>query len=636
MLGQGGPLAFGGSGAVGSDTEAFANPFRDVSGLMMPDQFRNVLYWSEYIYSHSGFGTFRMATERIISYFLTDIEISGEVADEEKKNYTDFLCDTVDGIIFLQSMLRDRACYGNAFASVIVPFRRFLQPPNSHDLYPLKEVYENPNFQFAWQDFQFIATDPKTGRRGPWKVVDKTDKHETTIRLKRWSPHDIHILHDPFTEEMAYFWRIPEDYKKLVRDGHLYHLERAPEQVLKAIRQNKMYRFRPDMLFHMREPTLAGLKVRGWGLPRVLSVFRQIFYVQVLRRQNEAIAMDYVIPFRLITPEMRRGGGGGNPLSQDMLQTFSGSDFSAQMRSMLRRRRRDPAGWNVLPFPVNYQMLGGDAQHLAPTELLDQGMETLLNDIGTPVELYKGTLQLQVAPVALRLFEATFYHLVYDANKLLQWAADQLSRIMSWKKVVARLRRVTIADDLEKQRAALQLMISQQLSGKSGLRSIGFDWETEQKQLAEEARKQSEIQARMQEEMEQAGFAQQLARGGMAAEGGQPMPGGQPQGDPAAGGQMAGGQPGTNPAQMALGGGQPVTEYVKTMGPNVPVTPDQMMETAQHLADELMGLPESQKNSELRQLQQYNPVLHSIVKETMQKKRYDARMQGGEMLMQQH
>jgi hypothetical protein len=55
-------------------------------------------------------------------------------------------------------------------------------------------------------------------------------------------------------------------------------------------------------------------------------------------------------------------------------------------------------------------------------------METLLNDAGTPIELYNGSLQLQTAPVALRLFEATWHHLVHDANAFLAGSSGRFRR----------------------------------------------------------------------------------------------------------------------------------------------------------------------------------------------------------------
>ena len=626
-----------------ANSEQFPDPFLDVASLAMPDTMKNALHWCEYIFGI--FGTYRMAMERIISYFLTDVEIGGdEVSDDEKSKWEDFLKNTVDSFTVLQNLLRDRMCYGNAFASLIVPFKRFLKPPDSGDLWPLKEVMRAPAFKFEWTDFKFVATNPRTGKRGPWKIVDKPDDEEKRLKVKRWSPHEIELLHDPYTDDVAYLWRIPEDYKKLVRDGNLFHLERASEQVLKAIQHNQTFRFHPEVIFHMKEPTLAGIRNRGWGIPRIISNFRQIYYVQVLRRMNEAIALDYVIPFRLITPQPRQGSGAGGLPMMDPMMSFNGGDFRNQVKSMVNRRRKDPAGWNILPFPVDYKALGGEAVQLAPVELINQGMETLLNDAGTPVELYKGTLQLQAAPVALRLFEATWHHLVHDTNKFLQWLVKQVSQVMSWEVVEAGLKRVTVADDMQKQMAALQLMMGQQLSGKSGLGAMGYDWDTEQKRIAEESRKQQEMQARIQEEMEQAGFAQQIAKGqgGAGGQAGAPGGGGAAPGGAApgggggaAGGGGGGGAGGQPDAMSALGGGTPVDTYIQSMGPNTPITPNEMQQVAQQLAQELLGLPETTKDSQLRKLKQFNEVLHSLVRSNMDKTRQQVKTQAGGQAMQQ-
>lgn len=611
--------------------QGFADPFNDLSTTQMPTTMKSALWWSEYIWTVMG--TYRMAMERIVSYFITDLELGGEASDEEKVKYKDFLHQQLDILSFLGLMMRDRLCYGNAFASVIVPFRRFLQCPKTGDLYPLKIVYNNFNFDFTG-DFEFVATCPKTGWRGPWQVVDKPREEADHLIMKRWSPHEIEILHDPYTDEVSFLWRIPEYYKRMLRDGNLYHLERASKQVLEAVKHDLLFRFNPETVFHMKEPTLAGIRNMGWGLPRSLINYRQIWYVQVLRRYNEAIALDYVIPFRLITPAAAGSGSSvGGVMTQDPMSVYSAGDFRSQVKNMVNRRRKDPASWQILPFPVNYQMLGGDANQLAPTELITQGFETLLNETGTPVEFYQGSLSVQAAPIALRLFESTHRQLVADANAFLQWAVNSISRIMSWELVDASLKRVTIADDMQKQMSALQLMMGQQLSGTSGLAAIGYDWETEQKRIADEARKQQELQARQQEEMEQAGFAAEIAKGMNPA-----MPQGQggqaPMQDPNAA-QAGQGNPMGPDAQSAMGAGNtPVSSYIQSMGPNVPVTPNDLQAAAEQLANELLGIPEGQKDSQLRELKQFNPTLHAIVRQKMDEIRRSARMQGGSMLMQ--
>jgi hypothetical protein len=620
------PYMARGMGVTASGS-GFGDPFNDIATTQMPTTMQSALWWSEYIWTING--TYRMAMERIVSYFITDLEIGGDASDDEKKKYEDYLVKKLNVLSFLSILMKDRLCYGNGFASVLVPFRRYLQCPKTGDMYPLKVVYNNFNFDFS-PDFEFIATCPKTGWRGPWQVIDKPREESDQLVLKRWSPHEIEILHDPYTDEVSYLWRIPEHYKRMVKEGNLFHLERVSLQVLEAIKHNKLFRFNPDTIFHMKEPTLAGIRNMGWGLPRSLVNYRQIWYIQVLRRYNEAIALDYVIPFRLITPAPGPGSAAGGVMTQDPMSIYSAGDYRSQIKNMINRRRRDPAAWQVLPFPVNYQMLGADAKQLAPTELITQGYDTLLNETGTPVEFYQGNLSLQAAPVALRLFESTHRQLVTDANNFLQWLVDNISRIMSWELLDCSLKRVTIADDMQKQMSALQLMMGQQLSGTSGLKAIGYDWETKQKLIADEARKQQEMQARMQEEMQQAGFAAEIAKG--------MNPATQQQGAPPQGGGavQGGGNPPGPDAQSAMGaGGTPVSNYIQTMGPNTPVTPNDLQAAAAQLAQELLGLPESVKDSELRKLKQFNPTLHSIVRAKLDEMRQQMRLQGGAMMQQQ-
>lgn len=593
----------------------------------------------EYIFETMG--VYRMAFDRVVSYFLTDIEFGdSEASDDEKDKWQEFMRDTLDVITNLKNCWLDFAAYGNSFSSVLVPFKRFLTCPKCGNSYPLNIVYNNSIFQFAWSDMKFVATCPScksgSGFRGPWRVEDRPGDKEKQITIKRWSPHEIEILEDYYTNNTSYLWRIPEDYKSQVKQGKLYHLERVTMPLLDAIKRNQMFRFNPDVIYHMKEPTLAGIRNRGWGLPRTLVNFRQIYYVQVLRRYNEAIALDYVIPFRLITPAPRPGTGGGGGAAgsfSDPMLSFNLQDFKSQAQSMLRRRRRDPAGWNILPFPVQYQMLGGDASKLAPVDLIANGTEQLLSDTGIPVDLYKGTLTLQTGPVALRLFEATWQPLVHAGSAWLKWLGDQVADILSWESVKPTLRRVTIADDVQKMMMQLQLFMGQQLSGTTAFKSLNQDWKAEQRRIGEEALYQAQQQAKIQEQMSQAGFAGEMAKGNVSPGPGagptQSGPGGAPPGGAPAGGAQGGAQP-----MGAMSG--PVDEWIaNSSGPDTPVTPTEMVQAASGIAQGLIGMPESAKDSQLKTLAKQNPVMSSLVKSQLQSIRDKAKTQGVAQMQQQ-
>jgi hypothetical protein len=610
---------------------SFPTPFLDQATQAMPTDLRSALSWSEYIWMSNP--TYRMSQERIAAYFLTDLEVSSAdddtaVGDDEKDKWLDFCNNTLAVPAVIQALDLDKACYGNGFASLAVPFKRMLVSELSRSQMAFAEMVGHPRFKLAYDAGanKFTANDPLANdQRCTWTIEDLPDNLEQKLKVKLWSPHEIEIIHDPWTGDCDYVWKIPAHYKQEIRRGNMHLLERAPKQVLAAIAANKWFMFERDALFHMKEPTLSGILSRGWGLSRVMANFRDVWYVQVLRRYNEAIAMDYVIPFRVITPEVRSGSGQSG-LTTDPLLSSNMGGFGAAVRSMLRRRRRNPTEWHMLPFPVQYQALGGDAKQLAPAELLDQAYDILLNAGGAPAQLYRGTLELQTAPVSLRLFEATHHALVHGNNQFLRWLVKQTSQLLSFKQIELRMQRVTMADDFQKTMTAMQLYMGQQLSGGSAFRMLGLDWAAEQRRIAEEAGYAGRLQAEVQEEQSQAAFGEQIAKG-QAGPGGAPPGGAAP---PAGGAAPAGGG---DPA--AQGGAPSPVQSLMSTNQNVAITPLELEQQADGLATELLGLPETQRLSELRMLKQQSEVLHALVSAKLDQRRSSARSAGQAMLLGQ-
>lgn len=629
-----------GYNSLGRGTQAderFPDPFCDVASLSMPESIQSALRWVEYILNANG--VYRQAIDRVVSYFITDVEIGDAsektVGREEKEKFRTFLEDTLSIKNVLHTIALDYLCYGNSFTTLLVPFRRYLSCTRCGLEMPLDRVYNSEQCAFTWSNFEFHATCPHCKVRGNWRHIDRRSGDTGQMCVKRWAPHEIDILWDPYTGECSYVWKIPEDYRNLIRQGHLHHLSRASWEIIQAVKNGQNLMFDKGVIYHMKEDALAGMRNRGWGISRVLTNFRQAWYVQILQRYNEAIALDYVIPFRVITPAPR----GGDQASSDPVHSINLSSFSGRVSSMIRARRADPARWNVLPFPVNYQALGGDASQLAPKDLIDQGQETLLKCIGMPVELFNGTLSFQAAPAALRLFEANWSALPHNLNMFLKDLVSNISRVMSWNQVSAKLMRVTHADDLNRQMAKLQLMQGQQISKTTGLKSVGLDYEEETKRMLDEQRIYSEEQAKMQEEMQQAQQMQAMSQTpdmmmgagntGASATGEPAQQGG---GDPSQQGGGGGGQPapaGPPPS--------PVDQFLsqRQNAPNVPRTPEELQQQAQLIANQLLSMPEQVKDSELIKLKRSDPTMHALVTSIIDDIRQQARSQGGQMVMQQ-
>ena len=597
--------------------QSFPDPFMDIASLAMPETMMYALRWCEYLMFANG--TYSRALDRVLSYFITDIEVGGIEDDKAKQDIKDYLYDEIDILDDVHTGGFNYMVYGNDFSSVLVPFRRYLNCRRCGFELPLKTVATVDDFKYRWNDFEFHAFCPKCQYNGVWNHVDRRSGEDGGIKVRHWSPHEIELLWDPYTDDIDYIWKIPEDYRKVLREGHLYHLERANWEVIQAVKNNSHLRFDKDVVYHMKENTLAGVRNRGWGISRVIANFRQAWYVQVLHRYNEAIALDYVIPFRLITPAP---GPGSGDQARDALLNLNMGGYMGHIHRMLRQRRKDPASWHTLPFPVQYQAIGGDATQLAPRDLLDQGLEILLNNVGVPVELYKGSLQIQSAPAALRLFESSWSHLVHHLNGYIKFIMNRLGIALNWEKATAKLTKVTHADDLQRQMSKLQLMMSGQASKQTGLTSVGLDYFDELRRQMEEQKYEAEQQENLTEDMNQAATMSQM---------GQPP---QQGGDPNAGGGAAGGAPPAGGGDPAAQAASQVSSQQQTLMQK-PTTPQEMLGKAQQLAQQILGMPEGQKDSELIQLRKNDPVMHSLVTSQIEDIRRQARTQGGSQLMQQ-
>jgi len=609
------PLPNGSSGVSLRGSEALPDPFCDIASLAMPASMTDALRWGDRVFERLPI--YRSAVERIVSYFITEVQIDGDDKDE-KQRAGDFLNNDlgIKSVLFDAGL--DLHFSGNSFISALTPIKRYLACPHCHLERPLSEVSTKPDYRYMWSNFQFTAHCPRCERHGSWKQIPRKASSDPQLIIKRWSPLDIEIVFDPLTERCAYIWKISPTYRDQIRRGDPLILEGVDWSVVEAVRDNKWIRFDDGVIYHMKERKLASQENRGWGISRALTNLGVAYYVQMLHRYNEALAMDYVIPFRLITPDIK-----GGPVEQEPAFQMGMSNFSASVSRMVRQRRTDPTRWNVLPFPVKYQALGGDATAFAPRDLLDQGYDVLLNSIGCPVEFYKGSLAAAAALPALRFFESHHAQFRDLLGGLLRFISKAVAERMKWEPFEAKLLKPTHADDITRQQLKLQLGINKQVSQTTALKSIGVDFEEEERRKIEEQRTVAELTAKAQEEMDQQTAGDALFQPLGAAALAQQAQQGQ-QGQPPGGA----GQP-PQPGMASAGAGLPTSNL------GAPQTPEDYQASAEQLAQQLLPLDETTRKRQLSQLKQQDPVLQQLVVSALAKLRNDMRSQGGAMLMQQ-
>ena len=488
-------------------------------------------------------------------------------------------------------------CYGNSFVSLYLPFERYLVCPDCGANYHIKTLDNIYEFDPERGEFKCECKLCKRGKK-VFKRVDRRSTDTDKIRIKRWNPKRIELKVHDISGEIAYYYKLDPKFVDHIRKGDPFYLDTTQWGIVKTCLGKAstdgaeyLFRFDSDQIFHMHDSTLAGLNIKGWGIPPMLPYFKLAYYIQLLRRYDEAIALDFIVPFRILYPQGQAPGG------QDALTMVSMQTFISAMASMVEKKRLNITSLEVSPFAIGYEMIGGEAKSLSPRENIDSASQELLNSLGFPQELFAGTLSLQAAPVALRLFEREWNPLVDSFNDILQWICNQVSKYFRWDTVTARLTPITLADDLERKGLLMQAAAGQDLSKQTVYRLIGQDYLAEQKRIIKE---QQEIQKMQQEAMAQA--QAQQANGALGGSG----------------------EGGADDSGMNGPGGQ------------VGAVPGDVMEQAKQLAYTLVvQTPPPEVRRQLMQIKQTNPTLHAMVKQEMENLRNQFASQGQQQMIQQ-
>lgn len=569
---------------------AYGDPFRDYSSQQIPSKLRDVFKLAEQCWFKLG--TYRQAIRRLVRYFITPLEFH-DVDIEENERWEKLLTKKIGIQERIALHGDDLLSYGNSITAIHDPFIRFLRCPKCH----LSIRASHFKYKYRGGEFGGRCPNRKCGYQGKFEIIDRKDPDPTNLHIIRWNIREIELKFEPITGYSEYYWSPPDRVKKGVQSRDPFWLDNLPYEVITCVENGQRLVLNPKTRYHMKMETLCGVDNRGWGIPPVLSNFGQIWHVLMLRLTNEAIALDYLLPLRIITP----AAVGNADERRDPISASLGSGyFLERVLQMIEDRRTNPTNWYALPFPVQYGPLGGEGHQMLHPELFKEAIGTLLNDMGIPIEFFQGTLQVQAAPTALRQLEKTWDFFIHQTNNWLDWATDTIATIMGWDPVDASLSPTTIVDDIARKQLLLQLAFQGDISMDTAFRPwrLRYREEQDRRQLEEEWRAQRQM------ELERALSGKSTL---MPAA----LPPGAPQGAP----------------PIPLGAPQSAAA--------TPPSLEELVAQADQTAQQLMGVPDTVRISQLRMLGQQHPTLHALVKQRLSKMDRQTDREGGMQLRSQ-
>lgn len=569
------------------------SPWLDPASTELPDNITQIFKFCELLWNSNG--TYAMAMKRVAAYFITKVKVS-DVEGEDSEKWYEFLNDDLGINKVLLNEGENFLCYGNTLSSPRVAVNRVLSCPKCGQAAPLP----------AWQNLKFRDGDimsvcRKCSYAGIMNRHDFRATDRSAVSVHLWNIHHIRIKHNPLTNRSIYHYVMPPNLAALLRQGDPDYLADTPWEFIESALKRKPLRFFSDQIFHLREPAICGVETQGNGLPRGLSNFRQAYLTQALNRLNMVMAMEYSMPFRALTPQ----SGGGN---MDPTMSLDLQDVASRLSALLADWKRDPAAFHVFPTPINYTSWGGEGLQMASHEIQQEAMSQLLNGLGVPVDFFQGSFKSErtFVPV-LRLMERSWEDLVAGYNAFLGWLAEVMSGIMRWKKPKLVLEPTTTANDIELRNILLDLWLKGAISSRRALSTIGIDNPTEEKRniLREQLDEQEDADLAKLRQQKTTDNMQYMAQQ-------QPIQGG--------GAQYAG------PNDLA-GGGAGGQEMLPSQGAgqgamrNTPTRPDDIIEQAQQIAQQLISQPENERHAPLKQLRDQSPLLHAAVMSALEKMR---------------
>jgi hypothetical protein len=626
----------------------YPTPFFDIGHTYLPTTVKQMFQWCRYyflVHPLVNSVVFKMAL-----YPITDLVYHSDNKDL-KRLWKEILEDQLRYRCFQGELGLDFYTYGNGLVSIFFPFKKKLRCKACGFTQQAKDSkYYFRNFEFYWQC-------PKCNHHAPAEVHDDYIKSAKGIRLLRWNPEDVDIRYNDLTGDYTYYYSIPVQLKNDIIMGKKHVVEEVPQIFIEALKKRKAIVFNKENIYHFRRPTLAG-KDRGWGVPLLLPVLKDAFYLQILKKSQEAIALEHIVPLRVLFPQA--GSATSDPYS-----TINLGEWKDQIADELNRWRFDNNYIPILALPVGTQTIGGDGRALLLGQEIRVWSEHIVTGMGVPQELIFGGLSYSGSNVSLRMLENTFLGYMTDHLHLLKWVIRSIAAYMDWEPMTVKFKPFKMADDLQRKAYNFQLSQAGKISDETLLSDADFDPEREDEKIKDETNRRAEAQkkARLaqaeiegesqmimmryqlkaqqeQMQMQQAGApapgepgaeAEGVAPGGQAMPGQEAM-GGQPQPQQGAPLPQQAMPPQAMPPMAAQARGELPPAMTPTQSPlsmqqqmGQPATPEEggamnvdLLAQAQYVANYLLQLDENSRLMALMGLRKQSPEFYQTVLGLMQ------------------
>jgi len=425
------------------DVVRYPDPFFDLAKNFIPSNIKTLFKFCKNIFYTNSY--LRNVINKMTQYPITDIIYESSINIKTRETYDKILHDDLKIKSFLIGVGMDYYTYGNSIITAYSIPKRFLTCPKCGHSVPLTEA----KFKFRRFKFESSCTSKKCSYSGTFKVEDSKIKSISNFKLVRLNPENIDIDYNSITGDNTYTYNMPNKIKKGIMAGDVNTLNTVPWAFVEAVEKKKAVKLDNKNLYHLKYPSLSEENM-GWAKPPILPALKEIYYLQTLRRGNEAIINEHLVPKKSIFPSAT---GSLDPFSKMNL-----GEWSSKMKSQLKKWKVDPNHIAIFPIPIGYQELGGNAKMLMLTPEMRFLEESIINSLGVPLEFIKGGTTWTGSSVSLRIVENGFLNYREHLRDLLNYfIIPKLSEYLAIPKISVYFKKFKMNDDSEFKQILIQL-----------------------------------------------------------------------------------------------------------------------------------------------------------------------------------
>lgn len=451
---------------------AYPSPFFDIAFTYMPPTVKALFKWCRYYFLTNPL--INATCFKLSEYPITDLIIEHE-NPEVKDKWAEYLQEHLRYRAFQVEFGLDYHCYGNGLASMTYPFIKYLNCRSCG----FQEQAKNIRDRWVFTNYGFRLSCPRCHDVGEAFAKDFPVRNASGIKIIRWNPEDIDITYNDLTGEYTHFYTVPAPIRNDVVIGKKDVVESLPQIYFQALREQKGIVMAKNNLFHMKRPGLATLD-RGWGTPLLLPVLKDTFYLQIMKKAQEAILLEHIVPLRVLFPQA--GSGTSDPYT-----TINLTDWRDHVAMEIARWRHDNNYIPIMPLPIGNQTIGGDGKALLLTQEIQAWSEQIMVGMGVPREFLLGGMSYAGTNVSMRMLENAFIGYLIRHHNLVNFVVKSVAAYMGWPEVRVRFKPFKMADDLQRKAFNFQLNGAGKISDTSLLADSDFDQSHENELMIKEA-----------------------------------------------------------------------------------------------------------------------------------------------------